>query len=119
MVDGRCVFLEKLSGWTYSLLHLPQRGSAIEAEGIERPDLRQRRDFVAAHAATANQLIECFKSMTDGRWAMADMRWPMGDIRWAMADIRWPMVAGCDDRQRPEMGADVTEAFVCMERFKH
>src|SRR5687767_5823666 len=92
---------EEFAGRPYRLFDLPQRRAPIESERVQRADLRERRDFVAPHAAAPDQLIE-----------RVEARSSMGDGRWAMGD-------GRRYRQRPEVRTDVTESFMGMQRLQH
>ena len=63
---------EEFAGGTDRLFNLPQRGAAIEPEGVERTDLGKRGHFVAAQAAAANELVERVEAIGDWRLAIAD-----------------------------------------------
>jgi hypothetical protein len=44
------------------LLDLPERAAAIETKGIQSPDLRQRRQLVAADAGRRHEIVEGSKT---------------------------------------------------------
>jgi hypothetical protein len=77
------------------LLDLPQRGAAIEAEGVQRADRRERRHFVAVDPGAADEVVE----RAETRFGV-----PFGVRRWL---------------ERPQVRAHVAEAFVRMQRFQH
>ena len=50
--------LEELATRPHRTLGLPQRGTAIVAERVERADVGEGHDFVAAQASTRNEIVE-------------------------------------------------------------
>ena len=50
--------LEELAARSHRTLGLPQRGTTIVAERVERADVGEGHDFVAAQASTRNEIVE-------------------------------------------------------------
>src|SRR6185295_20331201 len=49
---------EQLSRWSHGALGLPERGAAIVAESVQRADVGERDDLVAAKAGARDQVVE-------------------------------------------------------------
>src|SRR5437763_12592624 len=62
---SRGCFVKRLTARAYGALRLPQRGSAVVAERIERADIGERHDLVAAESGAREEMVEGAEALGD------------------------------------------------------
>src|SRR5207237_9657503 len=62
---SRGCFVKHLTARAYGALRLPQRGSAVVAERIERADIGERHDLVAAESGARDEIVEGAEALRD------------------------------------------------------
>src|SRR5687767_15109615 len=103
---------EQLPGRADGLLDLPERAASMEAERIQRPDLRQRRQLVAPHRCFCDQIVYRTKSAFGVRRSMLGVRRSVATGRFAAQRHTWRL-------RIPFARTDVAERTVRRGFFEH